>query len=134
MNRLHFQKQGVDKFLIRNFKGDNYRTPRWLKNIFRNWYDPCPLNSTPKFDGLKTNWLSKTYVNPPYSNPLPWVKKAVEESKKGKTIVMLLRLDSSTEWYKILVENKAHFLWLNERIRFANNSPSNFPSMLVILK
>ena len=111
---------------------DDYRTPRWLKTLFRNWYDPCPFKA--KFDGLKTNWLNRTYVNPPYSNPLPWVEKAIEESKKGKTIVMLLRLDSSTKWYRKLVENKAHILLINERIRFANNSPSNFASMLVILK
>lgn len=110
---------------------DHYRTPRWIKTIFRNWYDPCPLKAN--FDGLKTDWLNKTYVNPPYSNPLLWVEKAIKESKKGKTIVMLLKLDCSTKWFRKLIENKAHFLWINERLRFANNSPANFPSMLVIL-
>ncbi len=114
---------------------DNYATPNWLMKIFGSWYDPCPLVQSPTdiVDGLNTNWKDFTYVNPPYSNPLKWVEKAIEESNKGKTIVMLLRVDTSTKWFAKLVEAKAHILWFNKRLRFANNKPANFPSMLVIL-
>ena len=112
---------------------DNYATPNWIKCIFFGWYDPCPLNPEPDFNGLKVSWHPRTYVNPPYSNPLPWVEKAIEESKKGKMIVMLLKVDTSTRWFAKLVEAKAKILWFNGRLRFANNSPANFPSMLVIL-
>ncbi len=112
---------------------DNYATPNWLMSIFAHWFDPCPLNKNPDIDGLKIDWLDQTYVNPPYSNPLKWVEKAIEESKKGKTIVMLLRVDTSTKWFAKLIEAKAKILWFNGRLRFANNSPANFPSMLVIL-
>ena len=49
-------------------------------------------------------------------------------------IVMLLRMDTSTEWFKLLQENKALFLWVNGRLKFGDtNKPANFPSMLVIL-
>ena len=113
---------------------DNYATPEWLMFLFKDWYDPCPLNPSPTVDGLKLEWKDKTYVNPPYSNPKAWVSKAIEESKKGKTIVMLLRVDTSTEWFKMLVEAKAHILWFNGRLKFVDNSPANFPSMLVVLK
>ena len=112
---------------------DNYATPNWLMKIFRDWFDPCPLNYIPEQDGLNIEWENKTYVNPPYSNPLPWVEKAIKESKKGKTIVMLLRVDTSTKWFAKLVEAKAKILWFNGRLKVANNSPANFPSMLVIL-
>ena len=112
---------------------DNYATDTRIMEIFENWFDPCPLNENPLIDGLKIEWKDKTYCNPPYSKPLPWVLKAIEESKKGKTIVMLLRMDTSTKWFKKLQEANAIFLWINGRLRFNNMKPANFPSMLVIL-
>ena len=111
---------------------DNYETPSWLMELFKDWFDPCPLN--PKRDGLSIEWQDKTYVNPPYSNPLKWVEKAIEESKKGKLIVMLLRVDTSTKWFAKLVEAKAEILWFNKRLKFIDGRPANFPSMLVIIK
>lgn len=124
---------------------DNWGTPDWLMNIFEDWFDPCPMKSitlNPDYDGLKEAWGSKTYVNPPYSNPLPWVEKAIEESKKGKIIVMLLKVDTSTRWFAKLNEAKAKIFWLNGRLKFKGKnyyegkgklSPANFPSMLVVL-
>ena len=113
---------------------DQWATPKWLMTIFRDWYDPCPLKENYE-DGLNKEWKERTYVNPPYSKPLPWVKKAIEENKKGKMIVMLMRMDTSTEWFKMLQENNANFLWFNGRLRFNDtNKPANFPSMLVILR
>ena len=113
---------------------DQWATPKWLMEIFKDWFDPCPLND--KFEnGLVKNWVDKTYVNPPYSKPKPWVVKAIEENKKGKMIVMLMRMDTSTEWFKMLQEARAEFLWFNGRLKFNDTGkPANFPSMLVILK
>ena len=112
---------------------DNYATDERIMELFNNWYDPCPLNDNPQINGLNLEWEDKTYVNPPYSKPLPWVEKAILENHKGKTIVMLLRMDTSTKWFKLLQENNAIFLWINGRLRFNNMKPANFPSMLVIL-
>lgn len=59
-------------------------------------------------DSLSFNWLkvinpvfSREFVwcNPPYSNPKPWVKKALEAQKDGLGVVMLLNADDSTEWF-----------------------------------
>jgi len=102
-------------------------------DCFVGWFDPCPLNSDYKTDGLSIDWEDKTYVNPPYSNPLGWVRKAIEESKKGKLIVMLLRVDTSTKWFAELVEAGAHFFWASQRIKFVGKGSPNFASMLVIL-
>ena len=110
---------------------DKWTTPEWLIDLFKGYYDPCPLN--PIEDGLNTNWKDYTYVNPPYSEPLKWVLKAIEENKKGKTIVLLLKLDSSTRWYKELVNANAHILLFNERLHYSDSNPANFPSMLAIL-
>ena len=113
---------------------DNYNTPSWIKEIFKDWYDPCPISKGElrEFDGLGS-WKDRTFVNPPYSKPMPWVEKAIAENKKGKTIVMLLKVDTSTKWFARLIEAKAEIMWFNKRLKFLNNKPANFPSMLVIL-
>ena len=112
---------------------DNYETDEWIKDIFDGWFDPCPLNSNPNTDGLDVVWGAKTFINPPYSNPKPWVEKAIEENKKGNTIVILLKMDTSTRWFKSLQEAGAKFLWINGRLKHRTGKPANFPSMLAIL-
>ncbi len=112
---------------------DNYATDIRIMELFNDWFDPCPLNDNPNFDGLSIDWKDKTYVNPPYSKPLPWIEKAILENSKGKLVVMLLRMDTSTKWFKLLQEANAVFLWINGRLRFNGGKPANFPSMLVIL-
>lgn len=120
---------------------DSWATPEWIMGLFGDWLDPCPLNDNPIVNGLNTDWENKTYVNPPYSNPKPWVEKAIAESNKGKTIAMLLKVDTSTQWFS-LIQNcpHAHILWVNKRLKFRNpkgdnkeSSPAGFPSMIVIL-
>lgn len=115
---------------------DNWATPKWVMEIFKDWQDPCPwTEETPEINGLTCEWNNRTYVNPPYSKPMPWVKKAIKENKEGKLIVMLMKMDSSTEWFKLLQEAGAEFLWFNSRLHFneeKNHAP--FPSMLVVLK
>ena len=114
-------------------QSDLWETPDWLMVHFKNHFDPCPPN--PTFDGLKVDWKDPTYCNPPYSNPEPWVKKAIEERRKGVNVVMLLRVDPSTRWYRLLMEEKNIYItFFNRRIKFkgARGSP-NFASMLVFL-
>ena len=112
---------------------DSYKSDEWILKMFEGWYDPCPLNDNPEVDGLQIDWKDKTYVNPPYSNPLAWVEKAIEESNKGKMIVMLLRVDTSTKWFAKLIEAKAKIMWINKRLKHHTGKPANFPSMLVVL-
>ncbi len=111
---------------------DKWQTPDWLISHFDKHFDPCPPN--PPFDGLEIDWFNPAYVNPPYSNPLAWVKKAIEQSKKGINVVMLLRVDTSTKWYKLIMEQNPHIAFFNERIKFKDSKGSpNFCSMLVFL-
>jgi peptide methionine sulfoxide reductase MsrA len=113
---------------------DFWKTPNWLIEHFFNHYDPCPVN--PQFNGLNTEWNSPAFVNPPYSKVIKeWVKKAIRERERGIDVVMLLRVDVSTEWYKLLVEANAHFCYFNERLHFDESKASpNFCSMLVFLE
>lgn len=41
----------------------------------------------------------KIWCNPPYSKPLPFVKKCYELSQNNNEVFMLLNMDSSTEWF-----------------------------------
>ena len=114
---------------------DDYPTDEWLKGIFQEWFDPCSLSQGEfrSFDGLGSSWGERSFVNPPYSDPLPWVKKAIEESKKGKKIVLLLKADTSTRWFSELQNAGAHFLWVNGRLKYKTGTPAPFPSMIAIL-
>tara|TARA_Y100000310_G_C20550560_1_gene747858 strand:+ start:589 stop:954 length:366 start_codon:yes stop_codon:yes gene_type:complete len=114
-------------------QSDNYSTPKWVMRLFPDWFDPCPLDPNFSEDGLKMDWRKWTFVNPPYSNVIPWVEKAISENKKGKTIVMLLNVDPSTKWYAKLVNANAHFLFFAERLKFSGIKSNPRPSMLVIL-
>jgi len=111
-------------------KGDNYPTPFWLFDLFEDWFDPCPLNDKPSVDGLTIEWGGRTYVNPPYSEPLKWVEKAIQEKNKGKLIVMLLRADSSTKYFQRCQE-EGEVIYFGRRIKFNGKTPY-FASMLVI--
>lgn len=115
---------------------DEYATPSWIKEgMFAGWFDPCPqTKGLVNFDGLTSDWMDKTFVNPPYSKPMPWVEKAIAENKKGKTIALLVKHDSSTKWYDKLHEAGAHFLLINERLHFNNGGAAPFTSVLIILE
>ena len=142
---------------------DDYATDDWLQAIFGEYYDPCPLYGLEAGkDGLSSedSWNYADYdgvfINPPYSKPKPWVKKAIDLHKANQTcikwteqdcdcfrcrawplsgdlIVLLLKHDSSTEAYRMLHEAGAHFLLINGRLRYKTNRPANFPSMLAVL-
>jgi phage N-6-adenine-methyltransferase len=117
---------------------DSYMSPEWILKMFEDYQDVCPINDNPEVDALKLDWANKIYVNPPYSNPLPWIEKAIEEANKGKVIVMMLKVDTSTKWFRRIIESKAHILWLNGRIKYRRMdykyhkpTPVSFPVMLV---
>lgn len=111
---------------------DNQETPYWLMKFFTQLYDPCPINFVK--DGLSTQWKELNFVNPPYSNPLKWVEKAINEALIGNHSILLLRVDPSTKWYKMLMETDCHIAYFNERLHFngVKGSP-NFSSMLVFI-
>lgn len=81
-------------------------------------FDPCPVN--PSFDGLNIEWKDRNYINPPYSRQLKeaFIKKAFEESKKGKLCVMLLPVSTSTKIFHEVIYPNAEIRFLKGRVRF----------------
>lgn len=65
-------------------------------------FDPCPYPLPEGFDGLTCEWGERNYVNPPFGSiihrgkkkgPTAWVRKAIEESRKGKLVVLVYPVD-----------------------------------------
>lgn len=72
-------------------------------------FDPCPCPLPEGFDGLTCEWGRSSYVNPPFGSimhqgkkkgPTAWVRKAIEEHRKGKTVVLVYPVD---KWVLMLL-------------------------------
>ena len=106
---------------------DNWATPKdfydELDKEFNFDFDPCPLDHDIKeWDGLEIEWGKRNYINPPYSRKLKesFVKKAIEESKKGKLCVMLLPVSTSTKlFHDYILPNKKEIRFIKGRLRFS---------------
>lgn len=65
--------------------------------------------------------MLRIFVNPPYSNPLPFVQRAADLMKAGYLVVMLLPADKSTKWYKVIQDNATEVIdIIGGRISFIN--------------
>jgi len=132
---------------------DNWATPKEfydkLNAEFNFDFDPCPLNPgeiTDENNGLIVEWGNSNYINPPYSqkNKELFVKKAIEESKKGKLCVLLLPVSTSTKLFHDhiqpnakeirFVKGRIKFLGINTKGEYVTNKAPMHDSMIVILK
>ena len=136
----------------RNLKhSDNWQTPKdlydKLDKEFNFDFDPCPINhDLKKWDGLEIEWKKRNFINPPYSRKLKdaFVKKAIEESNKGKLCVLLLPVSTSTKlFHEYILPNKKEIRFLKGRVKFigyntfgekVTNKAGMHDSMVVILK
>ncbi len=113
-------------------KSDSWATPPTIYDELDQEFhfndDPCPLNGS---GGLERDWGTSVFMNPPYSMPAPWCKKAFEESLKGKTVVGLLRGDTSTKWFHDWVLGKAELRFVKGQIKF-NGKPAPFASIIAV--
>ncbi len=118
-------------------QSDNWRTPeKFYKELNKEFgfdFDPCPAN--PKFDGLKIDWGSCNFVNPPYSEISKWVEKAYNENKKGKTVVMLIPSRTDTKWWHEYIMKANEIRFIKGRLKFSGHKNSApFPSAVVVFK
>lgn len=80
-----------------------------LQKEFNFDFDPCPFPKPEDFDGLTCEWGKSNYVNPPFGSIIhegkkkgatAWARKAIEENKKGKRVVMVYPVD---KWVLMLM-------------------------------
>lgn len=113
---------------IRKKYHDNWMTPpdfyRALDKKYHFDFDPCPLNhDINEWDGLKVDWGSVNFVNPPYSRDLKesFVHKAAFEClKMKKRAIQLLPVSTSTKLFHhtILSNIKNGIEFIYKRLRF----------------
>lgn len=80
-----------------------------LDSEFHFDFDPCPYPRPDNYDSLGIEWGKVNYVNPPFrpddgvngKGPTAFVRKAIEEHKKGKTVVLTIPTQS---YVNLLIE------------------------------
>jgi hypothetical protein len=106
---------------------DDWGTPKEfydkLDAEFNFDFDPCPLNhDITKWSGLEIEWKKVSYCNPPYSRYLKeaFVLKALLEVTKGKTVVMLLPVSTSTKlFHDYILPNATEIRFVKGRLKFS---------------
>lgn len=82
-------------------------------------------------DGIERPWDGSVFVNPPYSNPLPW---CVRLAAHGAPWAALLKLDTTTRWWSVLMHSGASWAPFRKRLKFESGKKAltaNFASVLV---
>ena len=67
---------------------------------------------------LKRLWGSNKHIwlNPPYSNITPFVKKAIEQMEHNNQIDILLPCDTSTGWFYEAQQRAAEIIWITGEV------------------
>ena len=87
----------------------------------------CAEHFTPDDDGLSREWRGVVWVNPPYGREIPkWTRKAVDASKGGALVVMLLPARTDSAWWHDDVMPNAEVRFLRGRVKFVG-APYNAP-------
>ncbi len=140
-------------------ESDQWETPQALfdelSKEFNFYIDLCANADNCKLwrfadDYLNTQFtevnkgVMSAFMNPPYSNPLPFITKAWEDSKMC-CIVALIKADTSTKTFGVFWDyekNKpkpgCEVRFLSKRLKFERNGVAskncaNFPSVIVVM-
>ena len=113
---------------------DLYQTPPELYNTLNSEFNfildvaatkdntLAPLYYDESLDALSRSWGNTVcWCNPPYSNIMPWVKKAAEESRCNATVVMLVPSDTSVKWFKEAWSTATEMRFISGRISFISS-------------
>lgn len=136
----------INKALFTSKKGD-YETPddlfAALDREFHFTLDAaasadnakCAKYYTIEDNALQQDWPGVVWLNPPYGRGIgDWIAKAVEESRKGATVVCLLPARTDTKWFHRYVKpNASEIRFLEGRITFKGTpTAAPFPSVVVV--
>lgn len=96
----------------------------------------CDLFFTQEVDGLAQNWgQAVCWMNPPYGREIgKWMRKALESSQGGATVVCLVPARTDTAWWHDYAA-KGEIRFLRGRLKFGgspNSAP--FPSAIVVFR
>ncbi len=105
---------------------DDWQTPteyyEILNKEFDFNFDPCPYqHNFDSWDGLKIDWNTRSFINPPYSQKLKeaFVIKAIEQASQGKLCVCLLPVSTSTKlFHNHVLPSLTEIRFLKKRLKF----------------
>lgn len=71
-----------------------------------SWSRKCDLWFDEKMDGLKQPWTDWSWCNPPYSNQQGWLRRGVEQAKRGiHSAHLILASTSASYWRELAFES-----------------------------
>lgn len=134
------------------FSSDDWGTPRELFDLLHSEFcftvDVCCHHETallerhwtPAEDALVQDWSGDIcWMNPPYSQTGRWMEKAHNEAVAGATVVCLIPVDTSTDWWWDHAR-RGEIRFLRGRIKFTNPAtglpefPARFASAVVVFR
>lgn len=100
---------------------NSYSTPQYLYDALNVEFgfnlDPCPLSPNAILNGLEISWDNqRVFVNPPWSDVMPWVRKALDS--KAEIVVFVLPARTDTPWFHTLKDNGAEIRLFRKRVHF----------------
>ena len=91
---------------------DSVPTPDWLLRLFDGFHDPFPLRSEQIIEPPKG---AKVFVNPGYPRKLEAAEKCIEWHRAGHYVVMLVPIETSTKFAKLLIQYGVERLYFEHR-------------------
>lgn len=129
-------------------KDNTWETPwKFFNELDKEFFftlDPCAEDKTAKCsnyytaetNGLNKDWSKDTvFMNPPYGgHTATWIKKALDESRKGAVVVCLIVSSSDRSyWHDYIFPYASEIRFIRGRIKFGNaDSTAPFASAVVI--
>lgn len=129
---VHFSSQRLD-----------WQTPKAVYEVLDAEFgftdDPCPVVDDwfhLREDGLSRDWGEVSFCNPPYGTQIgKWVKKAHQQWRKGRTVVLLIPSRTDTQWWHRFVMEATEIRFIEGRLKFGNATTSApFPSAIVVFR
>ncbi len=119
---------GGDPLLSTAVDVDTWLTPRYIVQALGHFdLDPCAAELNPFWiaaksytladDGLRSAWTGRVFMNPPFSNTAPWIRKHAEHAH-GITLVPASV--ESVVWRDTVWKRAHGILLLHGRTRFCN--------------
>lgn len=88
-------------------------TPKWFLRIFEGFHDPFPLGSP---EPVEPQAGAPIFVNPGYSRKEQAAEMCIRWHEAGHYVVMLVPIESSTQFAKRLIQYGVERLFFERRI------------------
>lgn len=128
------REEALQEFWSQSEK-DTWQTPDWLIELIEEFVtidlDPCAGPNTnigetnywwPAYDGFEEEWFGTVFVNPPFSDKVDWIVRAIQQYKEGRVERVIILTPDSTDvqswWHDLLAEHCDHVWFADGRVKF----------------